>query len=147
MSELQLLDVTALAKYLDKVGQIPSASKAMGPSLLRDFIEGQDVAGVMLARAIREDSKAKAKLDQAKAIAYLERSTEYLESKNIKVTDESRKKYVDLDPDVMSATDYKNMCEAMVALLKNKLSILRQSHDDLKKILYNDQYGTQWEGM
>jgi hypothetical protein len=147
MSDLQTVDVTALAQYLEKVGQISSVSKMMGPTLLRELIEGQDVAGAMLARAIREEGRAKARLDHAKAIAYLERSAEYLKDRGIKDTNESRKMYVDIDEDVAKALEHKNMTEAMVALLKNKLSILRQSHDDLKKILYNDTQMTNYEGM
>ncbi len=145
--KIQRIDVTSLAHYLEKVGQIASINKMMGPSFLKDFIEGQDVAGGMLARAIQEDSRTKARLDQARAIAYLDRASEYLQSKGIKDTNESRKMYIDIDPDVVKALDDKARTEALVALLKNKLSILRQAHDDLKKILYGDQHLTNWEGM
>jgi hypothetical protein len=141
------INITSLAEYLEKVKDIPSLNKMMGPTYLKTFIEGQDVCGAMLAKAIREEARAKARLDQAKSIAYLEKATEYLQSKSIKVTDESRKKYVDIDPDVIKAQDQKNMLEAMVVLLKNKLAILRQSHDDVKKIIYGDQNQTPWEGM
>lgn len=147
MSDLQSIDVTALAQYLEKVGQISSVNKMMGPTLLKELIEGQDVAGAMLARAIREEGRAKARLDHAKAIAYLERSADYLKDHGIKDTNESRKMYVDIDEDVMRMLEHKNMAEALVVLLKNKLSILRQAHDDLKKILYNDTQMTNWEGM
>lgn len=145
--KIATIDVTSLAQYLQKVGQLSSINKMMGPTYLKDFIEGQDVAGAMLARAIREDGKMKARLDQAKAIAFLDRSGEYLTAKGFKITDEARKRYVDLDDDVMTAADAKAQTEALVALLKNKLSILRQAHDDLKKILYGDQNMTPWEGM
>lgn len=145
--KIQAIDVTTLARYLEKVGQLASINKMMGPTFLKDFIEGQDVAGAMLARAIREDGRMKARLDQAKAIAYLDRAAEYLKAKDIKLTDESRKRYVDIDDDVMIAADSKAQTEALVALLKNKLSVLRQAHDDLKKILYGDPHMTQWEGM
>lgn len=145
--KIQRIDVTSLAHYLEKVGHISSINKMMGPTYLKDFIEGQDVAGAMLARAIQEDSKTKARLDQARAVAYLDRSTDYLQSKGIKDTNESRKMYIDIDPDVMKALDDKARTEALVSLLKNKLSILRQAHDDLKKILYGDQHMTSWEGM
>jgi len=147
MSELQSVDVTALAQYLDKVGQISTVSRVMGPTLLRDLIEGQDVAGALLARAIREEGKAKARLDHARAVAYLERAAEYLKDRSVKDTSEARKMYTDIDPDVMKALDYRSMTEAMVALLKNKLSIIRQAHDDLKKIIYGDNNGTNWDGM
>lgn len=141
------IDVTLLAKYLEKVGHIASINKMMGPTYLKDFIEGQDVAGGMLARAVREDGRMKSKVDQARAIAYLDRAGDYLSGKNIKITDKSREAYVDLDEDVLIALDHKAQTEALVMLLKNKLSILRQAHDDLKKILYGDNHMTPWEGI
>jgi hypothetical protein len=148
MSEsLQTIDVTSLAKYLEKVREIASVSKMMGAVYLKDFIEGQDVAGAMLARAVQADIKAKARLEQAEAIAYLDNATEYLKSRSIKDSSEARKRYVDVDESVLIAKDNKARTEAVVTLLKNKLSILRQAHDDLKKILYGDNYQTPYEGM
>lgn len=144
---LTSIDVTSLAVYLDKVKDIASINKMMGANYLRDFIQGQDVAGALLAKAIQADVKAKAKLDQAEAIAYLDKASDYLKEKNIKDSSEARKRYVDIDPDVMDAKENKAKTEALVSLLKNKLSILRQSHDDVKKILYGESNISQWEGM
>ena len=141
------VDVTALATYLSKVKEIASVNKMMGAVYLRDFIEGQDVAGMLLARAVQADLRAKAHLERAESIAYLDRAEEYLKARDVKVSSEARKMYVPLDEDVIRATDDKARSEAMVSLMKNKLSILRQAHDDLKKILYGDQQFTQYEGM
>lgn len=145
--KLQTLDVTALAGYLEKVKDISSINKMMGPTYLRYFIEGQDVCGVMLAKAIQRDIKAKSLLDQAKSIAYLDRASDYLKSKDMSLSNENRRMYVDIDADVIAAADEKAKSEAVIALLKNRLSILRQAHDDLKKILYGDQQLTPYEGM
>lgn len=141
------IDVTQLAIYLDKVKEIASVNKMMGAVYLRDFIEGQDIAGAMLAKAVREDARAKARLEQAEAIAYLDNASEYLQSKGIKDSSEARKRYVDIDEAVLSAKDKKAQTEALVALMKNKLSVLRQAHDDLKKIVYGDTHMTPYEGM
>lgn len=146
-NQLATVDITRLATYLSKVKEIASINKMMGATYLRDFIEGQDVAGQLLAKAVQEDIKAKAKLEQAEAIAYLDYASDYLKSKNIKDSSEARKRYVDIDDGVIAAKEHKAKTEALVSLMKNKLSILRQSHDDLKKILYGDNSGTQWEGM
>lgn len=145
--KMPAIDIGQLAHYLDKVKEIASVNKMMGAVYLRDFIEGQDVAGVLLAKAVQADIKAKARLEQAEAIAYLDKATDYLKSKEIKDSAESRKRYIDIDPDVISAKDHKAMTEALVTLLKNKTSVLRQAHDDLKKILYGDQQFTNYEGM
>jgi len=147
MSDLPSNDVASLAGYLNKVKEIASVNKMMGAVYLRDFIEGQDLAGVMLSKAVQSDIKAKARLEQAEAVAYLDNAADYLNVKQIKDTSEARKRYVDLDPDVVEAKELKAKTEATVVLLKNKLSILRQAHDDLKKIIYGDNHQTGYEGM
>ena len=141
------VDVGQLATYLNKVKDIASVTKMMGAVYLRDFVEGQDVAGQLVARAVQADIKAKARLERAEAIAYLDRAGDYLSSKNIKDSSEARKRYIDIDDDVIAAKDHKAMTEALVSLMKSKQSILRQAHDDLKKILYGDNHMTQYEGM
>lgn len=141
------IDVTQLAVYLGKVREIASINKMMGATYLRDFIEGQDVAGALLAKAVQADIKAKSKLEQAEAIAYLDHASDYLASKGIKDSSEARKRYVDIDEGVIAAKDNKAKTEALVSLMKNKLSVLRQAHDDLKKILYGDSHMTNFEGM
>ena len=141
------VDITSLAQYLEKVKDLSSINKMMGPTYLKYFIEGQDVAGSMLAKAVQSDIKAKAHLDKVESIAYLDKAADYLKERGIKDSSEARKRYVDVDPEVLEAKDHKAKTEALVHLLKSKLSVLRQSHDALKKILYADQSGTAWEGM
>lgn len=145
--QVATIDVTQLVTYLDKVKEIASINKMMGATYLRDFIEGQDVAGHLLSKAVQADVKAKARLEQAEAIAYLDYASDYLKAKGIKDSSEARKRYVDIDEAVIAAKDHKAKTEALVSLMKNKLSVLRQAHDDLKKILYGDQQMTQYEGM
>jgi hypothetical protein len=147
MSEIATIDVTQLSIYLDKANKIATVSKMMAGVALQDLIKGQDIAGQLLAKAIREDAKAKAKLEHAEAIAYLENAPDYLVSKGIKYSAEACKRYVDLDETVMAAKDHKAKTEALVVLMKNKHSILRMAHDDLKKIIYGDQHMTGYEGM
>lgn len=141
------VDITALVHYMGKVNEIASVNKVMGAVYLRDFIEGQDVAGDLLARAIQADIRAKARLEEAEAIAYLDRASDYLKDRGLKDTSEARKMYICIDEDVKASQDVKAKTEALVVLLKNKLSVLRQAHDDLKKILYGDQHMTPYEGM
>lgn len=148
MSDLtKKVDVTRLAHYVNKIEELSSISKVMAPVYLQDYILGQDVAANLLAKAMQSDSKAKAKVEYAEAIAYLERAKGYLEQHGIKDTSEARKQYVNIDSDVLLAKDERAMTEALVSLMKSKLSQLRQAHDDLKKIAYGDQNLTPYEGM
>jgi len=148
MSELTTkVDVTRLAIYVNKIQELSSISKVMAPTYLQDYIIGQDVAAGLLAKAMQADSRAKAKVEQAEAIAYLDKAKGYLEARGIKDTSEARKQYVNVDEDVLKAKDERAGTEALVCLLKSKQSQLRQAHDDLKKITYGDQNMTAYEGM
>lgn len=148
MSDLPIkVDITQLAEYVNKIEDLASISKMMAPSYLRDFIVGQDRAAALLAKAVQVDNKAKAALEFAESTAYLENAKAFLDAKGIKDTSEARKQYVNIDPIVVEAKDRKAMTEAMVVLLKSKLSELRQAHDTLKKITYGDSNMTPYEGM
>lgn len=149
MSDLpvKVTDVTQLAEYFNKIRELSSISKMMAPVYLRDFILGQDAAQTLLARAVQADAKAKAAVEYAQSIAYLENAKPYLDAKSIKDTSEARKQYIDIDPAVMDAKDNKARTEALVVLLKGKVGELRQAHDDLKKMTYADANMTDYEGM
>jgi hypothetical protein len=148
MSDLpDRVDVSRLAQYVNKIQELSSITKMMAPVYLQEYIVGQDVAAGLLAKAVQADARAKSKLEYAESIAYLERAKDYLESKGIKDTSEARKQYVNVDPDVVTAKDEKAKTEALVTLMKSKLSQLRQAHDDLKKITYDKGLDTPYEGM
>jgi hypothetical protein len=149
MSELpeKVMDITQLASYVNKIGELSSVSKMMAPVYLRDFIQGQDVATTLYAKAVKADAKAKARLEYVESIAYLENAKAYLEAKGIKDTSEARKQYVNIDSDVVEAKDQKAQTEALVILLRGKISELKQAHDDLKKVTYADANMTDYEGM
>lgn len=149
MSDLpeRVVDITRLATYTNKIEELASVSKMLAPVFLRDFIVGQDIASTLLAKAVQTDNRAKAALEFAESIAYLENAKTYLEAKGIKDTSEARKQYVNIDPEVVKAKDKKAMTESMVVFLKGKLGELRQAHDTLKKITYGDPMMSPYEGM
>lgn len=143
----KVVDITQLAAYVNKIEELSSVTKMMAPVYLRDFIQGQDVATTLYAKAVKADAKAKARLEYVESIAYLENAKAYLDAKGIKDTSEARKQYVNIDPDVVEAKDQKAQTEALVILLKGKCQELRMAHDDLKKITYADGHMTDFEGM
>lgn len=146
-NELQTIDVTKLVEYSKKINEIGSLNKMMAPNYLRDFINAMDMTSSMLSKATKANLEYKAALDRAKAIAYLDKATEYLQNNDIKITDNNRKMYVDLDDDVIAAKDKLAASEAMVTFLKNKYQAFRCAHDDVKKISFNDTQGTSFEGF
>lgn len=145
--ELQTIDVTQLVNYTDLIKDIGSLNKMMAPNYLRDFINAMDFTSGLLSKAVKANLKAKAELDKAKAIAYLDKAADYCEMNSIKISNGVREMYVDLDDDVILAKDKLAATEAMVTFLKNKYQAFRCAHDDVKKISFNEVQGTAFEGF
>ena len=141
------VDVTKLVKYTNKIKDIGSLQKMMAPLYLRDFIEAIDVSSTMLSMAIHADHKADALVKNAEAIAFLDKAGDYLKAKGIKDSAEARKRYIDIDSDVVAAKDEKARTTALVSFLKNKVRVFQDAHNAIKKIAYGDQNMTDWEGM
>lgn len=144
---LGVIDVTKLVEYTKKIKDIGTINKMMAPVYLRDFILAYDVTNSMLSQAIRCDLEAASATDTAKSIAYLDKAGDYLKLKNIKESSEARKQYVDIDENVIRATNTRAKTQALVSFLKNKLQEFRLAHDDVKKIAYGEQYMSPDEGM
>lgn len=144
---LKTIDVTKLVDYTLKIKDIGSLNNMMAPMYLRDFILGYDVANTLLSTAVRCEIEAKTALDRAKAIAYLDRAGDYCKENDIKISNGVREQYVELDSDVAAAKSLFAKSTAMVVFLKNKLQEFRMAHDDVKKMVYSDQYQTPNEGM
>ena len=146
-NELQTVDVTKLVHYSEKINEIGSLNKMLAPNYLRDFIMAMDITSSMLSKAVKANLEAKSKLEKAKAIAYLDRSTDYCKNNDIKLSNGVREMYVDIDPDVIAAKEKFAASEAMVTFLKNKYQAFRCAHDDVKKISFNEVQGTGFEGF
>lgn len=141
------VDVTKLVEYTKKISEIGSINNMMAPIYLKDFINAYDLANTMLSVAVRCDLEASSELKTAESIAYLDRAPDYLSQNDIKITDESKKRYVEVDEDVKKAREIKAKTTALVSFLKNKLQSFRMAHDDVKKMVYGDQYQTPNEGF
>lgn len=145
--ELQSIDVTRLAEYTKKISDIGSMNKMLAPNYLRDFINAMDMTSSMLSKAVKINIESKTQLDKVRAIAYLDKSEEYCRTNNIKMSNGVREAYVDLDEDVIKAKDILAASEAMVTFLKNKHQAFRCAHDDVKKMVYDTNKDTNWEGF
>ena len=143
----KMVDVTKLVKYTRKIADIGSLQKMMAPIYLKDFIEAIDVSTTMLAAATKMDYEADAAVKTAEAIAFLDRAGDYLKQKGIKDSAEARKKYIDIDPDVIAAKNEKARTAALIVFLRGKVQGFQKAHDDVKKIAYGDQQLSNWEGM
>ena len=146
-NELQNLDVTKLVEYTRKINDIANLNKMLAGNYLRDFIIALDITASMLSKATKANLEAKASLDRTEAIAFLDKAGDYLQTKGISASAEARKKYIDIDPDVIEAKNKYAASEAMCVFLKAKLQTFRCAHDDVKKISYGDTQQTNYEGF
>lgn len=134
-------DFRKVLEISNKIQDIAKHSNTMyAPSLMRDLVVGIDITTNLLARAIREESQASAKLKQAESEAYFDRAPDFLKEQGVRESSEAKKMYINKDPEVKEAANLKGRAEAVAALLKNKLQVLRMAHDDVKKIAYSGDY-------
>lgn len=137
----------SLKDYDKKVREISSSSKMMAASYLRDLIVAQDATNNLYMLAMACELDAERLVKEAKAIAFLDKSTTYITGNGGKATDVAKKFYVDMDGDVKGASDMRNRAVAIATFLRDKSHIYRMAHDDLKKITYSDEYKTPYEGV
>jgi hypothetical protein len=145
---LDAIDIKRISEYTRKLADIgDSFNKMLAPTYARDFIIAYDISSTMLAKALQVEVQAKSALDEAEAIAFLDRAPEYFEARGEKKpTVEAKKAYVALDQDVKNAKDIHARAIATVSLLKSKVIEFREAIS-LVKTLQSDGYLSKWEGM
>lgn len=146
-SGLKSIDMGKIAEYSNKIGDITNLSHGAANLYLKDFIVAYDLAASAFAIATKCEIKAKDYLNMQEDIAYLDKAGAYLESKGIKDTDAARKRYVNIDSEVIKAKDVYAKAQAMTLLLKNKLASFRFTYEALKKMYFNNDNQMPWEGM
>lgn len=145
-NNLEAIDVTQLVKFTNKIKEIGHGFNPMlAPIYLQDFIIAYDISNTMLASAVKADLMAENACKQAESIAFLDRASSYIKESGLKDSAEARKKYIDIDSDVIAAKELRAKTTAIVTFLKNKLQAFRMAHDDIKKMAYTDQYQTDNE--
>lgn len=143
---LDSLDLQKITSYTRKLADIGDGfNKMMAPVYARDFVIAYDVSSVMLARALQAELQAKSAVEQAEAIAFLDRAPDFFKKREEKATVEAKKAYVALDPDVQAAKDLHARSVATVSLLKAKVNEFREAIS-LVKTLQTDGYLSSWEG-
>jgi hypothetical protein len=146
-SKLDSIDLTKLSDFVRKLQDIDEGyNKNIAPGMMRDFIVAQDIASVLLARAVQAEMMAKSAVDVAEAIATLDKADDYFAAKGQKATDKMRQAYVALDPDVRAARDLHAKACAIVTLIKNRVYEFSRAYEAVKQ-LYKDTQQTSWEGM
>lgn len=142
----QFAKVVEMSKKLEKIAE--GANTMLAPIMMRDFIVAMDITSDLLAKAIRNDLRASAKLKQAEAEAYFDRAPDFLKAQGVKESSEAKKMYIPTDPAVIDANEEKAKTEALTTWLKNKLQEFRMAHDDVKKMAYASDYtNSPNEGM
>jgi len=144
--KLNSINLDKLNPYIAKMSSIDDGfNRNLAPGMMRDFIVGQDVASVLLAKAVQAEMMAKSAVETAEAIATLDKADAYFASRGQKPTDKMRQAYVALDEDVKIAKDIHARACAIMVLLKNRVYELKSAYEAVRQ-LYKES-NTNWEGM
>lgn len=134
----QFKKIIDMSAKLEKIAE--GANSMLAPIMMRDFIIAMDLTSDLLAKSVRNELRAAAKLKQAEAEAYFDRAPDFLKDKSVRESSEAKKMYISIDPAVVQANDEKAKCEALTMWLKNKFQEFKMAHDDVKKMAYAGDY-------
>lgn len=128
------LEMHSLLKYEAMVDNIASINNMNAPFYMREFLKAKELSNTFYCRVMMDFEMAKDRSAKAKAIAYLDTATEWLEKRGRKVTDEGCKQYALIDAQYLKAREEEACLKALTEFLKNKMEKFQSAHDDAKKI-------------
>ena len=136
-----------LKTYTSKVKELGGMNKAVAPLFIRDFIDAMDKASDFYSEIIQIKILLDDQLTELRNIAFFDRSKAYCDIKGEKATSDARNYAADLDPVLLNAKELFAEVSAYHEILKNKLGLFKMTHDDAKKIAYDDGNQTHFVGV
>ncbi len=128
------IDMTDIYRFEVMIQDIVNINAMNGPFYMREFLKAKELASSYYCRLLFDYEQAKNRTKTEFALAYLERSEDYIKTRGLKATDETKKQYVAIDASYNKAKDTEDRLKALVTLLGNKLDKFQSAHDDAKKI-------------
>lgn len=128
------LDMSHVYRYEQLVLQLPQVNNINAPMYMMEFLKAKELTSTFYCKLLLDYERAKNKTKEENALAYLERSQDYIKNRGLKDTDETKKQYVQIDPRYKQAKDQEDMLKALVTLIGNKVDKFQAAHDDTKKI-------------
>lgn len=132
------IDMTEVYQYEALLGEIVRVNTMNGPLYLQETLRGKDAISNFVSKLTFDYEQARNRTKQACAIAYLEKSEDYIKAKGLKSTDETKKQYVQIDPEYMKAKNEEDMLNALLILMENKMGTMQSAHDDVRA-MYKSQ--------
>lgn len=128
------LDMTDIYSYEQMIRTLPTINALNGPYYMQQFLLALDTASSYYSKSMFDLEQAKNRTKEENALAYLERSEDYIKLKGLKSTDETKKQYVQIDSQYKAAKDREDYAKALTIYLGNKVDRFQSAHDDAKKI-------------
>lgn len=128
------IEMAPLLKFDALIENIVSINNMNAAFYMREFLKAQEMANSFYCRVMMDHEGARDRSKKMGAIAYLDKSLDYLKAHDRKATDEACKQYVFIDADYTAARDEEACLKALTEFLKNKIDKFQSAHDDAKKI-------------
>lgn len=133
------LDMTDLYRWEHKVEDIAIINAINGPLYMKEFLKAKELSSSYYSKLILDYERAKNETKKQYALAYLERSQDYIKARGLKDTDETKKQYVSIDNGYQQAKDTEDMLKALVTLMGNKVDKFQNAYEATKNIYNNSR--------
>jgi hypothetical protein len=118
-----------------RMDEIATVTPQRGPELLSVFNQALRVLGEHLADLSYQESLAKRKVRERRAVVVLEVIPTKLAEKKLSNNDTNREAVIDLDPEYAVLSDVQNQIEAAFVLIREKLKSTESAINSTKKSL------------
>lgn len=131
------LDMGAVWNYEHMIEDLSMVNSMNGPLYMREFLKAKELVSSIYSKLILDYERAKNETKKQYALAYLERSQDYIKARSLKDTDETKKQYVQIDNHYQKAKDEEDALRAMITLIGNKVDKFQNAYEATKKIFEN----------
>ena len=143
--------IRKLVPYLAMVSELEDVNDATAPRLLAKLSEGLNLASTLFASATYHYSKAKSNLKKIQGVCALERFRDYVnDQKNkgitVKETDSTRENFINIQDDVIAASNEVAYFEAVREQLGGNKMGLTMAISATKSIVYGSRTSDSLSG-
>jgi hypothetical protein len=123
-----------LAPFLNLSDELVKVNHINAPDYMAKFMKAKDIASTLYAQSVYEHDVARRERKKAWSIAKLDRASNILKMKGLKVTESATSAYADMDAEYLQACEMESYWRAKEEYFKNKLFSFQDAHKDVRSI-------------
>lgn len=128
-----------LTPFLNLSDELVKVNYLNAPDYMSKFIKAVDIAATLYSQSVYEHDVARRERKRAWSVAKLDKASNIIKMKGLKVTEAATSAYADMDPEYLQACEMEAYWRAKEEYFKNKLFSFKDAHKDVLAIFEKDK--------